>query len=224
MNSESLFHASEVTLSCSGKSPGTLWELCGNSAGTLWDLSGNSPGTPKAKSPWFAQSFQDFWQGAWARSVMEKWSRSNENDAPKSGKASKRLARKVVFNGKVSSKVTILDKFGQLCGDVWVIFHPVGGDFAWKSMNSGWLFMTLRWIFMLLELPGNSAGTPRKLQKPQIHDLRKGFRVFGKAHDSVMEKWPQSNENDAPKSGKKSKGSPQNMGCNGKVAPKVTIF
>jgi hypothetical protein len=69
----------------------TLWELCGNSAGTLWDLSGNSPETPKAKSPWFAQGFQDFWQGAWARSVMEKWSRSNENDAPKSGKASKKV-------------------------------------------------------------------------------------------------------------------------------------
>ena len=90
----------------------TLWELCGNSAGTLWDLSGNSPGTPKAKSPWFAQGFQDFWQGAWARSVMEKWSRSNENDAPKSGKASKRLSQNVEFNGKVTPKVTILAKFG----------------------------------------------------------------------------------------------------------------
>ena len=47
---------------------------------------------------------------------------------------------------------------------------------------------------MLLELPGNSAGTPRKLQKPKIPTLRKGFRVFGKAHDFVMERLPQSNE------------------------------
>ena len=68
--------------------------------------------------------------------MMEKRSRSNENDAPKSGKASKRLSQNVEFNGKVTPKVTILDQFGQLCGDVWVIFHPVGGDFAWKSMNS----------------------------------------------------------------------------------------
>ena len=143
----------------------TLWELCGNSAGTLWDLSGNSPGTPKAKSPWFAQGFQDFWQGAWARSVMEKWSRSNENDAPKSGKASKMLSQNVEFNRKVTPEVTILDKFGQLCGDVWVIFHPVVGDFAWKSMNSGWLFMTLRWLFRApwtpRELYGNSPKAPK---------------------------------------------------------------
>ena len=74
----------------------------------------------------------------------------------------------------------------------------------------------------------NSQGTLREFpgssKSQRIHDLRKGFRVFGKAHDCVMEKLPQSNENDAPKSGQKSKGSPQNMGFNGKVGPKVTIF
>ena len=50
-------------------------------------------------------------------------------------------------------------------------FHDAEVTFLCSSNSQG----TLR------ELPGSSKS-------PKIHDLRKGFRVFGKAHDFVMEK------------------------------------
>ena len=168
MNLMWLFHAPRSLQGLSENSVGTLRELCGNSLGPPRELSGN----PKGQKPmvcarlsrFLARRMSAFRDGTviakqwkWRAKVWES--------------IEKRLSQNVEFNGKVTPKVTILDQFVQLCGDVWVIFHPVGGDFAWKSMDSGWLFMTLRWLFDAPWTPReHSAGTPRKLPKPKIHD------------------------------------------------------
>ena len=187
MNLMWLFHAPRSLQGLSENSVGTLRELCGHSLGPLRELSGN----PKGQKPmvcarlsrFFARRMSAFRDGKviakqwkWRAKVWE----SIEKGYPETRNLMQRLPRKLLFWTNLGSCVVMFGWYFILLevtlhGNQWI-----QDDFSWRWGD----------LFVLLELPGNSAGIPGKLQKPKIHDLRKGFRVFGKVHDFVMEKWP----------------------------------